>query len=166
MTRPWQVLPVLAVAAVAASAWWWHAAKDAWRAPEPRRPELPQVVDIAARPVVQTRQAMERPVLWVSRRPSGTADVKGGLAQELMDSRLTAVFTSGPHQLAVLQRKDGSSLKLGADSKPWRIESFDGRKAVFVSTDQQRVERFLEYVPAPRPKSALPPGMPVRPAAQ
>lgn len=166
MIKPWQALPGLAVAAIAASAWWWHAAKDAWRAPEARRPELPHVVDIAARPVVHTQQALGRPVLWMSRRPTGTADAKGGLAQELMDSRLTAVFTSGSHQLAVLQRKDGSTLRLGADSKPWRIESFDGRKAVFVSTDQQRVERFLEHVPGPAPKTALSPGMPARPAAQ
>ena len=91
-----------------------------------------------------TTDALERPLLWTSRRPTGAGDPKGGMAQELMESRLTAVFTSGKDQLAVLQRKDGSTLKLGADSKPWRIESFDGRKAQFVSADDARVERPLE----------------------
>ena len=39
----------------------------------------------------------------------------------------------------------GSEMCIRDSSKPWRIESFDGRKAVFVSADQQRVERLLEH---------------------
>lgn len=166
MTKPWQVAPWLALAALAASGWWWQAGKDAWRAPPARKPELPLVADIPAPPVLRAQQALERPLLWTSRRPTGAGDPKGGFAQELMESRLTAVFASGKNQLAVLQRKDGSSLKLGTDSKPWRIESFDGRKAVFVSADQQRVERLLERAPGPGPKPGLPQSTPGQPAAQ
>ena len=43
MTKPWQLAPWLAVAALAASAWWWQTGKDAWRAPTARMPELPVV---------------------------------------------------------------------------------------------------------------------------
>ncbi|MEZ5718454.1 MAG: hypothetical protein R3E55_08370 [Burkholderiaceae bacterium] len=46
--------------------------------------------------------------------------------------------------MAILQRPDGSPLKITTESTPWRIESFDGRKAVFVSADAQRIERPLE----------------------
>ena len=166
MTKPWQLAPWLAVAALAASASWWQTGKDAWRAPAARMPELPVVAELPSPPVFHAQQALERPLLWTSRRPTGAGDPKGGMAQELMESRLTAVFTSGKDQLAVLQRKDGSTLKLGADSKPWRIESFDGRKAVFVSADQQRVERLLEHAPGPEPKPAQPQGRPRMPAAQ
>lgn len=165
MTKPWQLAPGLALAALAVSGWWWQTGKDAWQAPSARQPELPAVTELAPPPVFRSQQALERPLLWTSRRPTGTGDPKGGFAQELMESRLTAVFASGKSQLAVLQRKDGSSLKLGTDSKPWRIESFDGRKAVFVSADQQRVERLLEHVPGSEPKPAAS-GMPRPPAGQ
>jgi len=165
MTKPWQLAPWLAVAALAASAWWWQTGKDAWRAPPARMPELPAVADIPAPPVFHAQQALKRPVLWASRRPTGAGDAKGGLAQELMESRLTAVFASGKDQLAVLQRKDGSTLKLSANSKPWRIESFDGRKAVFMSADQQRVERPLEHAASPEPKPGQPQGRPSMPPA-
>lgn len=166
MTKPWQVIPWVAVAALAASAWWWQTGKDAWRAPPARKPELPAVADIPSPPVFRAQHALARPLLWTSRRPSGADDPKGGFAKDLMQSRLTAVFASGKDQIAILQRKDGSSLKLGADSKPWRIESFDGRKAVFVSADQQRVERLLEHVSGPEPKPAPPQGRPHPPAGQ
>lgn len=167
MTKPWQLVPLLAAAALAASAWWWQTEKDAWRAPPARNPELPTLADISAPPVFRARNAVARPVLWTSRRPAGTDEQKGGLAQELMQSRLTAVIASGKEQIAILQRKDGSPLRLSGETKPWRIESFDGRKAIFVSADQQRVERLLEQLPAAAPRPGLPQGLPPKlPAAQ
>ncbi|MBS0392342.1 MAG: hypothetical protein JSS19_15930 [Proteobacteria bacterium] len=78
------------------------------------------------------------------------------MEQEINQSRLTAVFESGRQRIALLQRPDGSPLKLTSDTKPWRLESFDGRKALFVSEDgAQRVERPLEAGPkGPAPRAA------------
>lgn len=81
MTKQWQLAPWFAVAALAGSAWWWQSGKDAWRAPPARMPELPAVVELPAPPVFQARQALERPPLWASRRPTDAGDPKGGLAQ-------------------------------------------------------------------------------------
>ncbi|MGP1691122.1 MAG: hypothetical protein ACTS6O_01320 [Giesbergeria sp.] len=164
MIKSWQVAPGLAIVALAASAWWWQTGKDAWRAPVARKPELPAVADILSPAVFHAQQALARPVLWASRRPISAAEPKGGVAQELVESRLTAVFASGSQQLAILQRKDGSTLKLGADSAPWRLESFDGRKAVFVSGDKQRIERLLERGPTVSDTRLLP-GVPAKPPA-
>ena len=69
---------------------------------------------------------------------------KTNLVTELMQARLTAVFESGPERIAVLLRPDGSTLKIWGETKSWLIESFDGRRAQFVSSDDQRVERLLE----------------------
>lgn len=165
MTKPWKFAPWLAVAALAASAWWWQTEKDAWRAPVARNPELPAVAEIPAPPVFHAKNALERPLLWASRRPTGSDEPQGGMAQELMQSRLTAVIASGKDQIAVLQRKDGSPLRLSGESKPWRIESFDGRKAVFLSVDQQRVERPLEHAATAEPRPAVPQGRPPKPPA-
>ena len=64
MTKPWQLAPWLAVAALAASAWWWQTGKDAWRAPTARMPELPVVAELPSPPVFHAQQALERPVLY------------------------------------------------------------------------------------------------------
>ncbi|MCO5103543.1 MAG: hypothetical protein M9919_05995 [Burkholderiaceae bacterium] len=158
MMKPWQVTPWLAVLVLLACAWWWQIGKDAWHAPSPRLPELPALADIPTPPAFHAQQALQRPLFWTSRRPVSEGDSKGGFARDLMESRLTAVFTSGKDQIAVLKSKDGRTLKLGTDSMPWRLESFDGRRAIFVSADQQRVERLLEYAPSAESKAAQPPG--------
>ncbi|RQO82559.1 hypothetical protein DBV10_08895 [Acidovorax sp. FJL06] len=62
----------------------------------------------------------------------------------MTQSRLTAVLESGGERVAILQRADGSTLKITAATQPWRIVSFDGRKAVFASADEGQVERPLE----------------------
>ncbi|MBL7088008.1 MAG: hypothetical protein ISS20_04270 [Acidovorax sp.] len=62
----------------------------------------------------------------------------------MTQSRLTAVLESGGERVAILQRADGSTLKITAVTQPWRIVSFDGRKAVFASADEGQVERPLE----------------------
>ncbi|WP_255577456.1 MULTISPECIES: hypothetical protein [unclassified Acidovorax] len=93
---------------------------------------------------VRAKQAVERPLLWASRRPVAVEEKKTSLVTELLQARLTAVFESGKERVAILQRPDGSTLKITGETKPWRVESFDGRKALFVSADDQRVERPLE----------------------
>lgn len=145
MIRPWHLAPLLAGAALAASAYWWLAEKDRWQAPPARMPELPQLAPLPQPQPATARQALARPPLWASRRPVEQDGKKGGLERELTQSRLTAVFESGSQRVALLQRPDGSALKLTDQSKPWRVESFDGRKALFVSEDgAQRIERPLE----------------------
>lgn len=144
MLKPWYLGPVLAVAALAASAYWWQAEKDRWTPPEARRPDLPKVESLPQSVPVRARQAVERPLFWVSRRPLDVDDKKGSLARELTQSRLTAVLESGGQRVAILQRADGSTLKITTETQPWRIVSFDGRKATFVSADDGRVERSLE----------------------
>ncbi len=144
MLKPWYLGPVLTAVALVASAYWWQAEKDRWAPPEARRPDLPKVEPIPQTASMRARQALERPVFWVSRRPLDVDDKKGSVARELTQSRLTAVLESGGERVAILQRADGSTLKITAVTQPWRIVSFDGRKAVFASADEGQVERPLE----------------------
>ncbi|MGB3451614.1 MAG: hypothetical protein WBA58_14100 [Giesbergeria sp.] len=144
MIKPWHLVPVLAAVALGASAYWWQARKDTWSPPAARKPDLPQMEPMPQPLDTRALHATKRPVFWASRRPADTGGPKGGLAGELAQSRLTAVLESGASSVAILQRQDGSPLKITTESTPWRIESFDGRKAVFVSADAQRIERPLE----------------------
>ncbi|WP_265655696.1 hypothetical protein [Verminephrobacter aporrectodeae] len=151
MIRPWHLAPVLAAAALAAAAYWWHSERNSWRAPAARRPELPSVEPMPQPARASVHQALERPLLWSARRPVQTDEKPGGLARELTQSRLTAVFESGRERVAVLLRADGSSFKITGQTRPWRLENFDGRTAGFVSADGERVERLLEPgAPTPR----------------
>jgi len=145
MIRPWHLAPLLAGAALAASAYWWLAEKDRWQPPPALRPDLPQIVPLPQPPQAKVRETLARPPLWASRRPVDAGGKKGGMEQEITQSRLMAVFESGRQRIALLQRPDGSLLKLTSDAKPWRLESFDGRKALFVSEEGAgRVERPLQ----------------------
>ncbi len=157
MIKPWYLAPVLGAAALGASAYWWQAEKDRWVPPEARRPDLPKVEPMPQPAPMRARQALERPVFWISRRPLDVDDKKGSVARELTQSRLTAVLESGGERVAILQRADGSTLKITAATQPWRIVSFDGRKAVFASADEGQVERPLEAGgPAATPAKAGP----------
>lgn len=158
MIKPWYMVPVLAAVALAGSAAWWHAKKDQWHAPAPRIPDLPQFEALPSPSSAVARQAFERPLFWASRKPADSGDKKTSLVQELMQSRLMAVFESGQERVAVLQRKDGSIFKIGAVSDPWKLQSFDGRKAYFVAADGQQAERPLEpgNPPATKARPARP----------
>lgn len=158
MIKPWHFVPVLAAAALAASGYWWLAEKDRWIPPPPRKPDLPKVEPLQPHARVSARQALEKPLFWSSRRPIAVEEKKQSQSNELMQARLTAVLESGRESVAILQRPDGSTLKITAQSSPWRIDSFDGRKATFVSADNERVERPLE----PGISVRTPPGGPVR----
>lgn len=162
MIKPWHLAPMLAIVALTTSAYWWKDGKGAWNPPPARVPELPQAEAMPGPAPLKATHALERPLLWSSRRVVESGDKKSGMAQELMQSRLMAVFESGQERVAVLQRKDGATMKITAETSPWRLESFDGRKARFVSSDAQQVERPLEAgssVPAKgQPRLAQPLG--------
>ena len=150
MIKPWYLAPFLMTTALAVSAYWWHSESDTWSPPKALRPDLPKIEPLASAAVNRARYAEERPLFWAARRAVASDDRNGGLTQDLAQSRLTAVLESGTNRVAVLQRKDGSSLKVTMESKPWHITSFDGRKAVFTSADGQQIERLLEAgSPAP-----------------
>lgn len=152
MIRPWYLAPLLMAAALAGSAYWWHRESNTWAPPQALRPDLPKIEHLVLPSAKRARHATERPLFWASRRAVASDEKNGGLAQILAQSRLTAVFESGQSRVAILQRKDGSPLKITMESKPWHISSFDGRKAVFTSADGQTIERPLEAaspVPAP-----------------
>lgn len=144
MIKPWYFGPALGAVAVAASAYWWNAEKERWVPPPARKPDLPKVEPMPPATKIRAKQAVDAPLLWATRRPVVVDEKKTSLVTELLQARLTAVFESGKERVAVLQRPDGSTLKITGETKPWRVESFDGRKALFVSADDQRVERPLE----------------------
>ncbi len=154
--KPWLLGPFLAVVALAASAYWWQTQKATWAPPFERRPDIPAFEPIPGPRGVVVRQARERPVLWASRRPPQVVETKKDEAADVLSqSRLMAVLESGPARVAMLQQPDGKKLKLTTETKPWSIESFDGRKAVFLSTDNRRIERLLEAGATP-PKAPAP----------
>lgn len=162
-SKPWLLAPVLAALALGVSGYWWHTQRATWSPPPARTPDLPVFEPIPGARAAVIRHAQERPVLWVSRRPPQVDEKKKDEAADaLSQSRLMAVVESGSQRVAMLQQPDGSKLKITTETKPWRIESFDGRKAQFVSADGRRIERLLEAgAPPPKPRGAA--ALPVRP---
>ena len=153
---------LLALALALASALVWLRQRNAWQPPPPLKPELPLAMELPALANPPVTTALARPLFWPSRRPNPVAPAAGkGPKDELDDAQLTAVLQAGPHRIALLRQKDGSSMKVSDNSRPWRIESFDGRKAVFVSNRGQRAERLLEAAQAPEAAKGGSPSAPV-----
>lgn len=153
MIKPWHLGPVLAAAALGASAYWWQQHKNDWSAPAPLRPDLPQYTPIEQPAALSNAQTLARPVMWTTRRPIElkAENQKNQQEQELAQSRLLAVLESGASRIALLRRANGTSMKLSAETRPWRLQSFNGRQAQFMSDDGRRVELQLEYAPATPP---------------
>lgn len=153
MIKPWHLGPVLAVAALGASAYWWHAHKNDWSAPAPRKPDLPQYTPLAPPAAMANAQTLARPVLWITRRPVElkVQSQKNQEEQELAQSRLLAVLESGGSRIALLQRANGTPMKLTSQTQPWRLQSFNGRQAQFVTDDGRNVGLQLEYAPGAQP---------------
>ena len=162
MMRPWLFVPWLALAAVVASVGAWQVRKDHWQPPSPHAPELPELAALPSVEPVSMTQALAHPVLWAARQPVEQGGGKAEPEPELAQARLLAVVSAGKEQIALLTAKDGSSLKLTSQTSPWKLERFDGRTAVFVSTAGKRVQRPLERQAAPPPTlpSAQPPARP------
>lgn len=146
MIKPWHLGPVLAAVALGASAYWWHAHKNDWSAPAPLKPELPKYSPLAQPGAIANAQTLARPVMWTSRRPV-ESKAQNQQEQELAQARLLAVVESGGSRIALLQRANGTPMKLTSETKPWRLLSFNGRQAQFLSDDGRRVDLQLEYAP-------------------
>lgn len=157
MTRAWLFVPWLALVALAASVWGWQTQKNAWQPPAARAPELPALAALPPVEPAAMTQATARPLLWAERRPVAQDAGKDEAKSELAQARLLAVVAAGKEQIALLTRQDGKALKLTSQTRPWRLESFDGRTAIFVSiADGKRIERALEQQapPAQAPAAA------------
>ena len=170
MRRIWGLLLALALFAVAIGGAWWLLARASWRPPASIKPALPEIAAMSGFEMPQGRHALERPILWSSRAPVEAAEATPEAApeSEIAQLRLMAVLESGGQRVALLQRPDRSVLKLNsaAPEGDWRLDSFDGLVAVFVSGTGQRVERPLERTGA-TPAAARPgpsAGAPSRPA--
>lgn len=83
MIRLWLFAPALAISALGASTYWWHMEKDTWQPPRAKLPDLPQVTALPMRAVPLTKQSLERPLLWTSRRPVLTGEKKQVLHKNL-----------------------------------------------------------------------------------
>ena len=173
MKRMAIILVFVAVVAVLVGIAWWVVGRSAWQPPAPVRPALPEIAQTEPVSAAGGKAALEAPLFWTSRAPVESGEVKVEVApeSEMSRMRLMAVLESGGQRVALLQRADRSVLKLdSAEPNPdWRLESFDGVTAVFVSRDGQRVERPLEKTPGssttpPRSKPAVGRSAAARPA--
>ena len=176
MRRTWTWLLAAALLAVLAGLAWWWVGRSAWRPPTPIRPALPDIALVQDGAAVQVKAALDSPLLWSSRAPVETPEAAPEKApeSELAQLRLMAVLETAGQRVALLQRPDRTVLKLNSSDPEsgWRLVSFDGAVAQFVSRSGQRVERPLERVgaavPAPAPggaqrgapSTALPPPQP------
>lgn len=163
MRRPWLALLLLAGVVWALNAYWWSHARGAWRPPaaiQPALPEPPQPFALGA--TTGVRQALARPLFWSSRRPVASTD-DSAVDGELRQARLVAVLESGPDRIALLQRPDGSALKIasgasgstpGAAASRWRLDRFDGRVAHFIHADGRGLDLRLERSAGPVPGAA------------
>ena len=142
----WLTVLAVVVACTGAAAWWWDRDHDLWRPPAPNRPEVPTVQPLPEPAPVPVAAAIERPLLWSSRRPPRAPAPEDRLIDELNQSRLLAVLQSGEQRIALLRAPDGRLVKYGSQSQPWRLESFDGRQASFVTDEGQRTSRPLEPI--------------------
>ena len=152
MIRPWHVVPLLVAASAGACFYWWEQEHELWNPPSALRPDLPKSEPLVAFAAVRAAQADARPIFWTTRRPVEKDEKKDNAMNELMSARLSAVFESGGSRIALLQRPDGTPMKITSTSSPWKIQSFDGRRGLFLSSDGQQVSRPLEAgaVVAPR----------------
>lgn len=144
----WLAVLTLVTACAGAAAWWWDRDHDLWRPPAPNRPEVSAVQPLPAPASAPVAAAIERPLLWSSRRPPRARTPEDRLVEELNQSRLLAVLQSGEQRIALLRAPDGRLVKYGSQGRPWRLESFDGRQASFVTEEGQRASRPLEPIRA------------------
>ena len=160
MKRTWGTLLTVAVLALAIGLVWWFVARSSWRPPASIKPALPQIGSMDGFAAPAGREALQKPLLWSSRAPVEEVETVAVAAEEseLAQLRLMAVLESGGQRIALLQRPDRSVLKVNSSTTEgeWRLDSFDGLMAVFVSGTGQRVERPLERVATAAPNSTGP----------
>ena len=161
MKRTWTALLAVAVLAVAAGVVWWWLGRSAWHPPASIKPALPDIALPQDGVPPQVKNALEKPLLWSSRAPVEAAEAESSKApeSELSQLRLMAVLESAGQRVALLQRPDRTVLKLNSSDPEsgWRLESFDGAVAQFVSRSGQRIERPLERVGAAAPGAGAAP---------
>ena len=151
MRRIGPLLGALVILAVLAAAAWWLIGRSAWRPPVPIKPALPDIPALQVGPIGGSgKSATQQPLLWSSRVPveASSANEEQPQESEMSQLRLMAVLESAGRRVALLQRPDRTVLKIDTAQPEgkWRLDSFDGLVAVFVSETGQRAERQLEKV--------------------
>lgn len=143
----WITVIALVAACVSAAWQWWQRDHDRWRPPAALRPEVPNIATLPSPAEAPVSTALDRPLLWTSRRPPRAPTTEDRLIEELNQSRLLAVLQSGDQRVALLRAPNGRWVKYGSDTRPWRLETFDGRQATFITEDgAQRAIRPLEPI--------------------
>lgn len=152
MIRYWLLVPLFAFSTFAGSVYWWWSVRGDWWVPPPARlPDVPSANVINPPSTLPPTAALDRPLLWSSRRyksPPTQQDAR--LADEMAQARLLSVVQSGLTIIAVIRKKDGTVMRYTQNSEPWRIHSFDGRTATMVAADGQQTTLLLQPAPHAR----------------
>lgn len=143
MIKPWHILPLIILGCLSGAAIWWGEQSSSWVPPSPKAPDVPLIADMASPASLKLQAALERPLLWSSRRVKAAATKDTSQIDMLAQARLLSVVQAGGLYVGWVRKKDGALLKITSDSVPWHIESFDGRVAKLLSSDGQRHELAL-----------------------
>lgn len=145
MYKPWLIWIGAVLVCASGLFGWWQQAQGLWVPPAPKAPDIGAVQKIDGWPAQPLLGAQDRPPFWPTRKPRPVVQPNvGGGYDELANAALMTVMHTRGHFIALLRRQDGTVLKLGSDSTPWRIDSFDGRVAAFSSAEGQTLSKPLE----------------------
>lgn len=143
----WLLTGFLFAACAGYGQYWWFRDHALWSPPPPKLPLVDTIQPLSPSVGVPIVVALERPILWSSRRPSLTRKRDDRVVDEINESSLLAVLQSGGQRIALLRAPDGRLIKYGNQTQPWRLESFDGHQASFVTAEGQHATRALQSVP-------------------
>lgn len=143
----WAFTALVLAACIGYGQYWWFRDHALWVPPPTKLPAVDPVQPLPADAGASISAAMERPILWSTRRPPVIKKQDDRVVDEINKSSLLAVLQSGPQQIALLRAPDGRLIKYSSQTQPWRLESFDGRQASFVTAEGQRATRALQSVP-------------------
>jgi hypothetical protein len=145
--RFWILIGLLLAGLAGYGQYWWFRDHALWSPPPAKLPAVNPVQPLSADAALSIAAALERPVLWSSRRPPVIRKQDDRVVDEINKSLLLAVLQSGDQLIALLRAPNGRLLKYSSQSQPWRLESFDGRQASFVTAEGQHATLALQSVP-------------------
>ena len=143
------MIGLLLAASIGYGQHWWFRDHALWSPPAPKLPAVDAVQPLPSDAGVSIAAAIARPILWSSRRPPVPVIRKQDdrIVDEMNKSSLLAVLQSGDQRIALLRAPDGRLVKYSNQTQPWRLESFDGRQASFVTAEGQHATRALQSAP-------------------
>jgi len=150
----WMAILLTIGGCAGSAAYWWDRDHALWQPPAALRPDVAGIQPLPQSAPVTATESVARPPLWATRRPPRARTQEDRLLEELNQSYLLAVVQSGPRSVALLRAPDGRLVRYDDQSRPWRLESFNGRQGVFVTPEGKRVTRPLQPPPAAAPSRA------------